>query len=132
MKRDGLIQMWVEKDQNAEVYGPLIAQGINSPLFQQADFMATEFMYGFGSIGALGALGKTFRAAAKAPGALMDGIPIIPGNVVKFAQPYMEALKYNTSKLNMWIGNTLEDNKHYWDMMQQGMSDAYELSLIHI
>ena len=132
MKQDGLIQMWLEKDAYANAYGPLIAQGINTPLFQQADFMATEFAYGFGSIGALGALGKTFRAVARMPGALATGLPKIPGKVAKFSQTNMNQLKLSTSKVHMWVGQTLEDNKHYWDMAQQGISDAYEAGSVQL
>jgi len=132
MKQDGLIQQWVQQDANANAYGPLIAQGINTPLFQQADFMFTEFAYGFGAVGALGALGKTFRLVGKAPGMVANGIPKIPGKIAQWNPANNKQLMAGTKDWSNWIGTKWEDNSVYFDQMAQGIADAAQAGRVQL
>ena len=132
MKQDGLIQKWVEQDANANAYGPLIAQGINTPMFQQADFMFTEFAYGFGSIGALGGLAKTFRHVGKLPGAVADGIPKIPGKIAQWNPVNSEQLKSGVKDWSTWIGTVYEDNLDSINLTKQTIADAAEAGKVQL
>ena len=132
MKQDGLIQQWVQQDANANAYGPLIAQGINTPLFQQADFMFTEFAYGFASVGALGGLAKTFRHVGKLPGAVADGIPKIPGKIAQWDPRNSKQLMTGVNDWSHWVGTTWENNRTYFDIAAQGISDAAEAGKVQL
>ena len=104
-------------------YIPALAKGLNSPMFKQVDFMATELAYGVMGTVAVGGLGKSiFRQSSNAVGAL----PKVRGHVTQFAQTNLDQITTSTRNYSARVNNAFQGQEAWLKQTTKQLEDIAE------
>ena len=110
IQEDGFFQTLFEQYPESAMFAPQIAQGINSPLFKQLDFIVTETAYGTLGVVGIGGFGQSiFTQGAKKLGKL----PEVPGQITRWGQKNMDQLAVSTKSWSTKIDSEFVNQK-YW------------------
>jgi len=120
MYEDGFFKKVFDDYPEGAIFAPQIAKGMNSPLFKQADFMATEMAYGVMGMVTLGGLGK---AIYNQGGNLLGALPSVPGKVTRYAQKNLDQLSVSTRSWSTKIDSELLNQEAFFKKSQQQISD---------
>ena len=123
IQEDGFFQTLFEQYPESAMFAPQIAQGINSPLFKQLDFIATETAYGTLGVVGIGGLGQSiFTQGAKKLGKL----PEVPGQITRWGQKNMDQFAVSTKSWSTKIDSEFVNQKYWFEKQQEQLSDIAE------
>ena len=117
MREDGMLHGLADMYPETAVFGPQVAQGIESPAFKQADFIVTEMAGGILGMAGFSGLGHVItKAAPKAFTQMAD-------NGVKYALKQREALGVSAKNLSNSIQAPLADQSYWFAKQKHQLSD---------
>ena len=123
MHEDGFFQQLGEQYPEHWAFSPQIAQGLNSPLFKQLDFVATEAALGtMGVIGIGGFGGAIFKNGKRVLGEL----PSAAGHTTKWAQKNLDQFASSTQSWSTKIDEAGVSAQHFFEKKQQQLDDWLE------
>ena len=123
MYEDGMMKKVLDQYPEGAIFAPQIAQGLNSPLFKQADFMATEMVYGVMGLGALGGFGKAINRS----GSFIFGeLPSIAGRTSRYAQKNLDQLAVSTRSHSTKINAEFANQEYFFKQTQKQLADVAE------
>ena len=123
MHEDGFFQQLGEQYPEHWAFSPQIAQGLNSPLFKQMDFVATEATLGtLGVIGIGGFGGAIFKNGKRVLGEL----PSVTGQTTKWAQKNLDQFSVSTQSYSTKIDEAGVSAKHFFEQKQKQLDDWLE------
>ena len=121
MYEDGFFKKVFDEYPEGAIFAPQIAKGMNSPLFKQADFMATEMAYGVMGMATLGGFGK---AIYNQGGNLLGTLPSVPGKVTRYAQKNLDQLAVSTRSWSTKIDSELLNQEAFFKKTQAQIRDV--------
>nr|BAR33382.1 hypothetical protein [uncultured Mediterranean phage uvMED] len=120
---DGFFQKLLEQYPESSMFAPQIAQGINSPLFKQLDFIATETALGTLGVVGIGGFGQSiFTQGAKKLGKL----PEVPGQVTRWGQKNMDQFAVSTKSWSTKVDSEFVNQKYWFEQRQKQLKDLAE------
>ena len=123
MYEDGAFKRLGELYPEHWAFSQQIAQGLNSPLFKQVDFVATEATLGtMGVVGIGGFGGFVFKQGKRVLGEL----PSVAGQTTKWAQKNLDQFSVSTQSYSTKIDDAGVSAKHFFEKKQQQLDDWLE------
>ena len=123
MYEDGFFKKVLDQYPEGAAFSSQLAKGLNSPLFKQADFMATEMAYGVMGMTAVGGFGKAIVSNGKR---VLGTLPEIPGKVTRFAQENLDQTAVSVRSWSTKINSEFANQEAFFKQSQERLSDIAE------
>lgn len=123
IQEDGFFQTLFEQYPESAIFAPQIAQGINSPLFKQLDFIATETVYGTMGVVGIGGFGQSIFSNGQR---VLGKLPEVPGQVTRWGQKNMDQLAVSTKSWSTKIDSEFVNQKYWFEKQQEQLADLAE------
>jgi len=117
MREDGVLHGLANLYPETAVFGPQVAQGIESPVFKQADFVVSEIAGGTAAVAGFSGLGHLITKSA--PQAFTSMVE----SGVKFATKQREAMGVSAKNISNAIEAPLADQAHWFAKQQTQLKD---------
>ena len=123
MYEDGFFKKVLDQYPEGAAFSSQLAKGLNSPLFKQADFMATELAYGVMGMTAVGGFGKAIVSNGER---VLGTLPKIPGKVTRFAQENLDQTAVSVRSWSTKINSEFANQEAFFKQSQERLSDIAE------
>ena len=108
------------------MFAPQIAQGMDSPLAKQADFVVTEIAGGMAGMGFFSGVGHVVTKAAP------EAFTALAKNGVKYAKAQSEALGVSAKNISNGLEAPLADQAYWFAKQQQKLTDWTEAGRVQM
>ena len=126
IQEDGFFQQILEQYPESSMFSQQIAQGINSPLFKQMDFIVTETAYGTLGVVGIGGFGKSIFTNGQR---VLGKLPEVPGQVTSWGQKNLDQFAVSTKSWSTKIDSEFVDQKYWFKQQQQQLKDLAEAGI---
>jgi len=125
MAEDGMVKGLADLYPETAVFAPQIAQGMDSPLAKQADFVITEIAGGMAGMGFFSGVGHLARSA---PGAFTS----MTKNSIRYAAKQRAALGVSAKNISKSIEAPMADQAYWFAKQQQKLGDWTEAGRVQM
>ena len=123
MQEDGVLNWFGEKYPEHWAFSQQLAQGLNSPLFKQLDFVVTETWLGTMGVVGLGGVGPfLWKNGRRAMGTL----PEAAGHTTKWAQKNLDQFAVSTKSWSTNVNEAGVSAKYFFEQRQKQLDDWYQ------
>tara|TARA_R100000808_G_scaffold2180_1_gene9140 strand:+ start:1368 stop:6041 length:4674 start_codon:yes stop_codon:yes gene_type:complete len=126
MREDGALHGLANLYPETAIFGPQVAQGIESPIFKQADFVVSEVAGGAGAIAGFAGLGHIITKSAP------EAFTWMVKSGVKFAGKQREAMGVSAKNISNAIEAPLADQAHWFAKQQTQLKDWTEAGRVQM
>ena len=126
MREDGVLLGLADMYPETAVFAPQIAQGMDSPLAKQADFVVTEIAGGVAGMGFFSGVGHIATKAAP------EAFTALAKNSVKYAGKQREAMGVSMKNISNSLEAPLADQAYWVGKQQQKLTDWTEAGRVQM